>query len=216
MINLVGFENVQVDIPRLKHVGRTNAAILQDTFVKSWMPLFNQQIVNAALGIAPFKSASAIGSGLIDLVYLPVKQYQQDGRVLMGLQNGFSSLFETTTTESLELGAKIVLKTHELLKYVESMISKGESVSLSKSKYSNQPSTMGEGFLSGLKALQQDMNDSIVAIKLADQEGQLTKAIPIIIIKPLLGLSDVLGKTLLGMRNQMQPEHKKMMDDKYK
>ena len=217
MVNLTSFDNVKLEIPRFKHVGKTSASILNDEFLKIILPTLNQQLINAALGIAPIKTVTNISSGIVDLVYMPLKQYQHDGRILMGIQRGFSSFFETTAGESLDLGAKAVLKTQELLKYVENMITIGESVPLSRrSKYSDQPSNMGEGVFSGFKALQQSVSESIIALKYADQQGNLSQAVPIIIIKPLMGVSDLIAKTLLGMRNQMQPEHKAEMDDKYK
>ena len=216
MVNLVSFEHVKIDIPRFKHVGKTTIGIINDEFIKIMMPTLNQQLVNAAMGIAPIRSVSNIGSGIVDLVYMPVKQYQTDGRLLMGIQKGFSSFFETTAGESLDLGAKAALKTQELLKYVENMITNGESVALTRSKYSNQPGTVGEGVFSGFRALQQSLQETIIALKYADQAGNLSQAVPIIIIKPLMGMSDLLSKTLLGMRNQIQPEHKQQMDDKYK
>eukprot|EP00835_Amoeboradix_gromovi_P002821 NODE_168_length_16247_cov_0.199591.p7 type:complete len:217 gc:universal NODE_168_length_16247_cov_0.199591:14647-15297(+) len=216
MVNLVSFENVKICIPRFKHAGKTTKSILNEQFIKIMLPTLNQQLVNAAMGIGAIKTVTNIGSGIADLVYMPVKQYQADGRVLLGMKNGINSFFESTTGESLDLGAKAILKTQELLKYVENMITLGEIVPLTRSKYSNQPTDMKEGLFGGFKALQQSLSDSIIAIKYADQQGNLSQAVPIILIKPLLGMSDLLGKTLLGIRNQIEPEHKAAMDDKYK
>eukprot|EP00834_Sanchytrium_tribonematis_P000972 NODE_20_length_44879_cov_0.624654.p19 type:complete len:271 gc:universal NODE_20_length_44879_cov_0.624654:39728-38916(-) len=216
MINLVSFENVKIELPKIRHVGKATPEQISDVIARSILPTLNKQLMNAALGIAPIRSVTNIGSGLVDLVWMPVKQYQTDGRVLMGIQKGLGSFLETTAGESLNLGAKAVLKTQEILKYVESMITNGESIPISRSKYSNQPSNVGEGIFSGLKVLQQSLSESIIAIRYADQQGNLSQAVPIVIIKPLVGISDLIGKTLLGMRNQIQPDHKSAMDDKYK
>ena len=47
------------------------------------------------------------GSGVIDLVYLPVQQYKEDGRIMKGLQRGTNSFTYTTAVSLLQLTSKL-------------------------------------------------------------------------------------------------------------
>jgi len=47
------------------------------------------------------------GSGVTDLVYTPVKQWQKDGRVLTGIQQGSASALHKFTIETLNAGTNV-------------------------------------------------------------------------------------------------------------
>lgn len=44
----------------------------------------------------------------------------------------------------------------------------------------------------------------------------MVRAVPIAIIKPMIGASEAVSKTLLGLRNTLDPEGRREMGDKYK
>ena len=46
--------------------------------------------------------------GVVDFVWLPVQQYQQDGRVVRGLQRGATSLASSTGMATVELTTRLV------------------------------------------------------------------------------------------------------------
>ena len=46
--------------------------------------------------------------GVVDLVWLPWQQYQEDGRMFRGLQRGASSFTSSTGSASLELASRMV------------------------------------------------------------------------------------------------------------
>ena len=49
-----------------------------------------------------------IAQGVVDFVWLPVQQYQQDGRVVRGLQRGATSLASSTGMATVELTTRLV------------------------------------------------------------------------------------------------------------
>lgn len=55
--------------------------------------------------MAPFLHAVR---GVVDLVWLPWQQYQEDGRMFRGLQRGASSFTSSTGSASLELASRVV------------------------------------------------------------------------------------------------------------
>lgn len=46
--------------------------------------------------------------GIRDLFWLPIEQYQKDGRIIRGLQRGANSFSTSTAMAALELTARIV------------------------------------------------------------------------------------------------------------
>ena len=46
--------------------------------------------------------------GVVDFVWLPVQQYQQDGRLVRGLQRGATSLASSTDMATVELTTRLV------------------------------------------------------------------------------------------------------------
>lgn len=49
-----------------------------------------------------------VAQGVVDFVWLPVQHYQQDGRVVRGLQKGASSLATSTGMATVELTTRLV------------------------------------------------------------------------------------------------------------
>ena len=44
----------------------------------------------------------------------------------------------------------------------------------------------------------------------------VVRAVPIAVLKPMIGASEAVSKTLLGMRNSLDPEGRRELVDKYK
>ena len=57
-----------------------------------------------------------IAQGVVDFVWLPVQQYQQDGRVVRGLQRGATSLASSTGMATVELTTRL-MQTIEVCSY---------------------------------------------------------------------------------------------------
>jgi autophagy-related protein 2 len=44
----------------------------------------------------------------------------------------------------------------------------------------------------------------------------VVRAVPVAVLKPMIGASEAVSKTLLGMRNSLDPVGKREQGDKYK
>lgn len=111
------------------------------------------------------------------------------------------------------------------------------------SRYANQPATTREGLQEGYKAMSRNINSAaqtILAVpmevyersgddvgplcphsltRLMSPQGPLravVRAVPIAVLKPMIGASEAVSKTLLGMRNSLDPQGRKELGDKYK
>lgn len=65
------------------------------------------QLAGILSGIGPIKSIINVGKGLQDFVAIPIKEYQNDGNVLYGLQKGTKAFAKTTSYEFLKLGINL-------------------------------------------------------------------------------------------------------------
>ena len=63
-----------------------------------------------------------MGSGVADLVLLPIAQYKKDGRVIRGLQKGTKAFIKSTAMEALQLGARLATGTQVILEQAESVL----------------------------------------------------------------------------------------------
>ena len=53
--------------------------------LSKWVPhVINTQLPYYVSGVSGVRSISNVGVGLVDLILLPLQQYQKDGRILRG------------------------------------------------------------------------------------------------------------------------------------
>ena len=138
-------------------------------------------------GVAPIRSVVNVGSGVADLVLLPIAQYKKDGRVLRGVQKGATSFFKSTAMEAIKLGARLATGTQVILEQAENVLGTkdpitAEALQLSPglnvgelgmddedvkeliSKYAEQPQGVREGLHSGYKSLKRNVNSAAQTI----------------------------------------------------
>lgn len=99
---------------------------LVDGVISQWLPhIKNTQLPKMASGVSGVKSLINIGSGLADLVLLPIEQYKKDGRIIRGLQKGAKSFAKAATTETINLGTKLAVGTQVLLEHADEILGGG-------------------------------------------------------------------------------------------
>jgi len=95
------------------------------------------------------------------------------------------------------------------------------------SKYAEQPQDVKEGLQSAYKSLRRNMNSAaqtILAVPMevyerSSNEGPVRaviRAVPIAVLKPMIGASEAVSKTLLGLHNTMDPNLRQENEAKYK
>lgn len=209
-----------------------------------WTPdVKANQLADVISGVSPIRSMVNVGSGVADLILLPIEQYRKDGRVARGLQQGGKSFVRSTGLEMMKLGARLATGTQVVLERAEGAL--GNKVADSvvvideqdsdeehlQSRYRAQPSDVREGVKAAYRSLANNMNSAaqtILAVPMEvyerssgeDQEGgalkAVVRAVPVAVIKPMIGASEAVSKTLMGMRNTLDPEGRAEQEDKYK
>ncbi|ODA80713.1 hypothetical protein RJ55_03672 [Drechmeria coniospora] len=229
----------------LRHViiyGVSGFDRLGKTLNDIWMPdVRNNQLPGVVAGLAPVRSLVNIGSGFRDLVEIPLREYQKDGRVIRSISKGAAAFARTTGTELVKLGAKLAVGTQYALQGAEEMLmDKRQDVQGSWedgdldaedrkqiSLYADQPTGVLQGLRGGFRSLTRDVNlarDAIIAVPGEVMESQsatgLAKAVwkraPTIIFRPAVGVTKVFGQTLMGATNSIDPHNRRRIGEKYK
>ncbi|CAZ83457.1 unnamed protein product [Tuber melanosporum] len=220
----------------------------------TWMPdIRSHQLGDVLAGVAPVRSLVNLGSGMKDLVVVPMREYQKDGRIVRSLQKGAWRFAKTTTSELVRLGAKVAVGTQNMLQnaeglFVPTILDDGtESVEylISDSEeegdmgpnehgqkkaislYADQPLTVAQGLRGAGDSLRRNFGnarDAIMAVPVDIAERgsaqgaakAVVRAAPVAIIRPMIGATEAVSRTLLGVTNALDPDQKRRVDDKYK
>lgn len=151
------------------------------------------QLAEVISGVAPIRSVVNVGSGVADLVLLPIAQYKKDGRIVRGVQKGTTAFVKSTAMEAIKLGARLATGTQVILEQAEGVLggqfnhvittetvqvptlgessderglgygSDDEEADLI-SKYAEQPMDMKEGVQSAYRSLQRNFNSAAQTI----------------------------------------------------
>lgn len=227
------------------------------------------QLVEVISGVAPIRSVVNVGSGIADLVLLPISQYKKDGRIVRGVQKGATAFVKSTAIEAIKLGARLATGTQVILEQAEGVIGGQfensvtaetlqfpafDSDSLQEgmeedsdtfSKYAEQPADIKEGMQSAYRSLHRNFNSAAqtilaVPMEVYERSGNevrsflisdatvvlnvltqgpvrsVIRAVPIAVLKPMIGASEAVSKTLLGLHNTLDPNVRQDNQAKYK
>lgn len=216
--------------------------ILNDT----WTPdITRNQLGGVLAGVAPVRSLVNIGRAATDLVVVPVREYQKDGRIVRSLQKGVHGFVRNTTGELVRFGAKVAVGTQTLLQATEGVLS-GTSdhqvngfVEFSDdedsddhtrrviSLYADQPETVGAGLRAAGAGLRRNFREAREAVMRVPAEmamrgdaigavGAVARAAPVAVLRPMVGVTEAVSRTLMGVGNAMEPEGRRRREEKYK
>jgi hypothetical protein len=85
-----------------------------------WLPhVRSTQIPQITAGLSGMKTLANLGTGIADLVFLPIEQYQKDGKIMKGLTRGTKSFLRATTTETVRIGSQLASGAQFILEKAE-------------------------------------------------------------------------------------------------
>ncbi|KAK9763685.1 autophagy- protein 2 [Basidiobolus ranarum] len=246
LVNLFRLEEADMMLLGVKLRGISGVERLLEELGSAWKPyIISTQVPNVVTGVASVKTLVNLGSGLADLVLLPVEQYMKDGQLIRGIQRGASSFAKATTMEIIKLGTKLAVGAQVLLEQADDILSfdhdeerlrrnsnyevdpEEDEAAHPKSKYSEQPSDFNEGIELAYKSLSKNIGTAThslitVPIQIYDRSGAqssiraLIRGTPSAVLKPMIGATEAISKVLLGARNSIDPNKRLQMEDKYK
>ncbi|KAG5650892.1 hypothetical protein H0H81_010636 [Sphagnurus paluster] len=253
LMNFFHFDGAEMTLRHITLAGITGWPRFFDLLNDLWTPdVKATQLVEVISGVAPIRSVVNVGSGVADLVLLPISQYKKDGRIVRGVQKGTTAFVKSTALEAIKLGARLATGTQVILEQAEGVLGghfdqsiTAEAVQTSTgddfahfetdddaeldaiSKYAQQPDNIKEGVQSAYKSLRKNFNSAaqtILAVPMevyerSGNEGavrSVIRAVPIAVLKPMIGASEAVSKTLLGLHNTLDPDLRHENEAKYK
>lgn len=199
-----------------------------------WMPdVKRNQLPGVLAGLAPIRPLVDVGSGVRDLIAVPIREYRKDGRIVRSIQKGALAFARTTATELVNLGAKMAIGTQQVLQNTEGLFVQGEQAEDTDvddeskkqiSLYADQPVGIRQGLRTAYGSLERDLliaKDAIVAIPgevmaSASAKGAaraILKQSPTIILRPAIGATKAVGQTLMGAGNMLDKQNLRRVDE---
>lgn len=177
--------------------------------------------------------------GIRDLFWLPIEQYQKDGRVVRGLQRGANSFTTSTAMAALELTSRIIHLIQATAETAYDMVSPGPSVRRrhisGKSKKGNgrrrrryaQPQDIREGVANAYAVVKEGVSETAgTIVRVASQEheqkgysgavGGVLRQIPPTFVKPIIIASEATKNVLGGMQSQLLPDARREASQKWR
>ncbi|GAA6057188.1 hypothetical protein JCM3770_004368 [Rhodotorula araucariae] len=258
LMNFFHFDGSEMTLRHLVVTGISGTSTLSSLVQDIWTPdVKAHQLADVISGIASVRSVVNVGSGVANLVLLPIEQYRKDGRVVRGLQKGASAFARQTTLEAINVGARLATGTQVILEQAEHVLGARFAAPVSvealpspmsvsgewregddamsdeerrevRSRYAEQPTDLRQGMQSAYKSLGENFKEAaqtILAVPMevyerSGTEGpvrSVVRAVPVAVLKPMIGASGAVSKALLGLRNTLDPDAQAgELEDKYK
>ncbi|RCI05002.1 autophagy- protein 2, partial [Rhizopus stolonifer] len=241
LIKLFHLDGAEVSLTHVKLTGIKGWSSLLDRLGQAWLPHLKQtsQVFHVASGVPPVRSLVNLGTGVADLVLLPIQQYKKDGRLMKGIQRGTSSFARATAIEAIKLGSKMATGTQVILEHADGFFSSPPHSSMGLDQQyhfvytdeddlqiirkeellgsDHRPSTSHEQKKpyepSPSEGLYQHMNKTLAAQTIF---AAVIRAVPVAVIKPMIGLTSALQSILTGLRSSIDPVMRLQSEDKYK
>ncbi|CAL9185853.1 unnamed protein product [Musa hybrid cultivar] len=232
LLNLVPWKGVEL---QLKHVCATGVhgwSSVCETVLGIWLEdVAHSQVPNILKGITPANSLFSVCSGFSKLVMLPVKSYKNDCKLLKGMKRGAFAFVKSISIEAARLGVHLAAGTNDILLQAEDILKsapKSETESKKANVRYNQPENVHEGIQQAYENLSDGFGRTISALvgtplkvfqRGAGTGSALTTAVhavPAAAIYPLSYSARAVYSTLLGLRNSMDPDHKRESMEKYR
>lgn len=227
---------------RLRHAivyGIRGFEPLHKTLNDVWMPdVKRNQLPTILAGLAPVRSLVNIGTGVRDVVAIPIREYKKDGRIVRSVQKGAFHFGRTTASELARLGAKVALGTQNILSGAEGLLGAPQSSDRATpsdpndedreprafSAYADQPLGVLSGLKSARRYLEHDLltaRDALIAVQgevlESSNPGSAAMAVarhaPTVMLRPVIGASRAVGTALLGVGNQIDRGGVRRMED---
>jgi autophagy-related protein 2 len=240
-MNFIILDGAEIQLKRIIVFGISGFDRLHKVLNDLWVTdVTRNQLPTVLQGLAPLRPLVNVGSGVRDLIVIPMREYQKDGRLVRSIQKGAVAFARTTTSEIARLGAKVAMGTGNILQGAESLLSptspngpvtteqdeepSNASGRRAVSSYANQPLTVASGIRYAVRHLERDLmstRDAIIAVgaEIRDSESAtdvaraVFRSAPAVILKPAIGTSRAIGTALLGAGNALDKDSRRKAED---
>ncbi|KAK9497547.1 hypothetical protein O3M35_004247 [Rhynocoris fuscipes] len=184
------------------------------------------QFPNLIGGVGPMHALVQLFQGIRDLFWLPIEQYQKDGRIVRGLQKGANSFTTSTAIAALELTARIVQAIQSIAEAAFDMVSPGPSVRRSHGNRSKKqhcyshPSDIREGVANAYTLVKEGLEETaetLVRVASAEAEqkgavgavGGVLRQLPPTVVAPIIIATAATSNLIGGVHSQLAPDSRR-------
>jgi len=224
----------QLTLKRLSHrngllgVNKLIAFILNEWL----MDIKKNQLPSVMAGVGPMHSIIQLVQGIRDLFWLPIEQFQKDGRIVRGLQRGANAFSTSTALAILELTSRLIQTLQSAAETAYDVVSPGPSVKRIRQgsrgrRRRAQPLDIREGVARAYQVVREGFGESAqtlvrVANEEAEQKGMtgavggVLRQIPSNVIKPLILATEATVNVIGGVQSQLMPDSRREAIDKWR
>lgn len=235
---LMGLGQLQCSEIRLKKISYRHGLLGVDrllTFLlQEWLQdIKKKQLPKILGGVGPMYSLVQLFQGIWDLFWLPIEQYQKDGRIVRGLQRGAQSFTARTALAALEITTRIIHLLQITAETAYDMVSPGPSVrrcrgnKKGKRKRLHPPQDIREGMTNAIQIVREGITDTahnLVELTALEHDqkgytgavGAVMRQIPPIVVQPIVLATQATSNVLGGVKNQLVPDARAEAREKYK
>ncbi|KAL2313969.1 hypothetical protein POMI540_2577 [Schizosaccharomyces pombe] len=229
--SLIVMQGSEVFLRQLQIYGLSGAEEFLNALLNVWLQdIRNNQLSKVLNGVVPIRTMFTVGRGIKDIFVSPVRGLQGNHSV-GSFRHGIIKFTEKYVNDFLSLNAQGATGTHSLLRQAESYLERGSNASASASRarsyYAEQPETIEQGLRQGYSGLKQGLLGAKSTLMGLPRETRSHKSlggvaqtvgrkVPLIVLQPMIGATEAVSKTLLGLSNSLQPQRRQDMREKYK
>ncbi|EFC48880.1 hypothetical protein NAEGRDRAFT_56909 [Naegleria gruberi] len=236
MVNLVPINGAEV---KIKPIQLNGISGIEEVVSKSTALILDSidtgDIFRALLGIMPIKSMYSIGTGVADLVVLPIQSYQTDGQVLRGLRRGLSSFVTNLSVGTVQLTSNaatgvnyVVQKTDQYVKqssglgkfinydYVQDDDGDIRTVPNTPPPADEDlPTNINNAIQRAYRDISTGFEDAKLAVIAIPKSGNVW-TIPRVVLSPLAGMTGAISNLMIGIRSEVDSSYRQENKDLYK
>ncbi|XP_049276708.1 autophagy-related protein 2 homolog A isoform X1 [Anopheles funestus] len=235
---LMGLGQLQCSEIRLKKISYRHGLLgvdrLLNFLLQEWLQdIKKHQLPKIIGGFGPMYSLVQLLQGIWDLFWLPIEQYQKDGRIVRGLQRGAQSFTARTALAALEITTRIIHLLQITAETAYDMISPGPSIRRGrgnrkgKRKRLHPPQDIREGMSNAIQIVREGITETahnLVEITALEHDqkgytgavGAVMRQIPPIVVQPIVLATQATSNVLGGVKNQLVPDARAEAREKYK
>ncbi|XP_049531977.1 autophagy-related protein 2 homolog B [Anopheles darlingi] len=235
---LMGLGQLQCSEIRLKKISYRHGLLgvdrLLNFLLQEWLQdIKKHQLPKIIGGFGPMYSLVQLFQGVWDLFWLPIEQYQKDGRIVRGLQRGAQSFTARTALAMLEITTRIIHLLQITAETAYDMISPGPSIRRGrgnrkgKRKRLHPPQDIREGMSNAIQIVREGISETahnLVEITALEHDqkgytgavGAVMRQIPPIVVQPIVLATQATSNVLGGVKNQLVPDARAEAREKYK
>ncbi|XP_055377404.1 autophagy-related protein 2 homolog B isoform X2 [Condylostylus longicornis] len=235
---LMGLGQLQCSEIRLKKIvyrhGLLGADKLLNYLFKEWLQdIKKNQLPTILSGVGPMYTLVQLFQGIRDLFWLPIEQYQKDGRIVRGIQLGAQSFTARTALAALEITSRIIHLLQITAETAFDLVSPGPSVRRGrhnrkgKRKRPHRPQDIREGVANAYQIVKEGINETaqtLIENTVAEHDqkgytgavGAVFRQIPPIMVCPVVLATQATTNVLGGVKNQLVPDARLEAKEKWK